>query len=95
MEKIKDTIELVIRDLLTKKSGINDEGPEAWLRKVLTKKELGHIKLQYFRKGIMGLSVDSSSWMYSLGLKKEVLLNKLKKCSQDVKDIRFSIGDLK
>ncbi len=95
MEKIKDTIELVIQDLLTKKGGVNNEGPEAWLRKVLTKKELGHIRVQYFRKGILGLSVDSSSWMYSLGLKKETILNKLKKCSQDVKEIRFSIGDLR
>ena len=95
MEKIKDTIELVIRDLLAKKGGLNDEGPEAWLRKVLTKNELGHIKLQYFRKGILGLSVDSSSWMYSLGLKKEIILNKLKKYSADVKEVRFCIGDLK
>jgi len=95
MEKIKDTIELVIQDLLSKKSGLNDEGPQAWIRKVLTKKELGHIKLQYFRKGILGLSVDSSSWMYSLNLKKEALLSKLKKCSQDIKDIRFNIGDLR
>ncbi|MCX5695909.1 MAG: DciA family protein [Candidatus Omnitrophica bacterium] len=95
MEKIKDTIELVIQDLLSKKSGLNDEGPQAWIRKVLTKKELGHIKLQYFRKGILGLSVDSSSWMYSLNLKKETLLNKLKKCSQDITDIHFNIGDLR
>ena len=95
MEKIKDTIELVIQDLLAKKGGLNDEGPEAWLRKVLTKKEMGHIKLQYFRKGILGLSVDSSSWMYSLGLKKEIILNKLRQCSKDVKELRFSIGDLR
>ena len=95
MEKIKDTIELVIRDLLAKKGGSNNEGPEAWLRKVLTKKELGHIKLQYFRKGILGLSVDSSSWMYSLGLKKEIILNQLKKYSPDVREVRFSIGDLR
>ena len=95
MERIKDTIESVIKDLMVKKSGACDDNPEAWLRKVLTKKELGHIKLQYFRKGILGLSVDSSSWMYSLSLKKEILLNKLKKCSQDVKEVRFSIGDLR
>ena len=94
MEKIKDTIELVIQDLLSKKSGLNDEGPQAWLRKVLTKKELGHIKFQYFRKGILGLIVDSSVWLYSLNLKKDTLLTKLKTCSQDIKDVRFSIGDL-
>jgi len=93
MEKIKDTIEAVIRDLMVKKSGASDEGPEDWLRKVLTKKELGHIKFQYFRKGILGLITDSSVWLYSLNLKKEVLLKKLKQYSEGIKEIRFSIGD--
>ncbi len=95
MEKIKDTIEVVIRDLLTKKSGLNNDTPEDWLRKVLTKKELGHIKFHYFRKGILGLMTDSSVWLYSLNLKKEALLSKLKNCSAEVKEIRLSIGDLK
>ncbi len=94
MEKIKDTIEVVIRDLLVKKSGSNNDSPDAWLRKVLTKNELGHIKLHYFRKGILGLNVDSSSWLYSLNLKKENLLRGLKQCSQEVQEIRFNIGDL-
>ncbi len=94
MEKIKETIEVVIRDLLVKKSGSNNDSPEAWLRKVLTKKELGHIKLHYFRKGILGLNVDSSAWLYSLNLKKASLLCKLKEYSQDIREIRFNIGDV-
>ncbi|MFA5063046.1 MAG: hypothetical protein WC578_03135 [Candidatus Omnitrophota bacterium] len=94
MEKIKDTIESVIKDLMVKKSGADDEGPEVWLRKVLTKKELGHIKFQYFRKGILGLITDSSVWLYSFNLKKEILLERFRKCSAEVKEIRFSIGDL-
>lgn len=94
MEKIKDTIEVVIRDLLVKKSGSTDGTPEAWLRKVLTKRELGHIKFHYFRKGILGLIIDSSSWLYSLNLKKEAVLSNLKKCSPDVKEIRMSIGEI-
>lgn len=95
MEKIKDTIELVIRDLLAKKSSASKATPEDWLRKVLTKKELGHIKFHYFRKGVLGLLVDSSSWLYSLNLKKDALLNKFKACSPEIKEIRLSIGDLK
>ncbi|MDO8661704.1 MAG: DciA family protein [Candidatus Omnitrophota bacterium] len=94
MEKIKDTIEVVIRDLLVKKSGSSNNAPESWLRKVLTKKELGHIKLQYFRKGILGLSVDSSPWLYSLNLKKARLLGELQRCSPDIQEIRFHIGDV-
>ena len=95
MEKIKDTLQAVSRDLLAKKSDDSNDSPEAWLRKVLTKKELGHIKFHYFRKGILGLITDSSTWLYSLNLKKTVLLKKLKQCSEEVKEVRFSIGDLK
>jgi hypothetical protein len=95
MEKIKDTIEVVIQDLLAQKSGTHNEGPDAWLRKALTKKELGHIKFHYFRKGVLGLVTDSSTWLYSLNLKKTVLLNNLKRCSEEIQEVRFSIGDLK
>ncbi len=95
MERIKDTLQSVMQELTIKGGSVSGEGPEAWLRKTLTKKELGHIKLNYFRKGILGLSVDSSVWLYSLNLKKTVLLNKLKECSPSVKEMRFSIGDIK
>jgi len=95
MEKIKETLNTVFRDLLAKKNAGPQDGPDDWLRKTLTKKELGHIKLQYFRKGILGLIVDSSVWLYSLGLKKESLLQQLKGYSKEIKDIRFSIGDLR
>jgi len=95
VETIKDTIEIVIQDLLAKKGDAKNNTPNAWLRKALTKKELGHIKFHYFRKGILGVIIDSSAWLYSLNLKKESLLNKLKNCSRDIKEIRFSIGDIK
>lgn len=94
MERIKDTLESVIRELSAQKKIPDSQGPEAWLRKALTKKERGHIKFHYFRKGILGLSVDSSVWLYSLNLKKAGLLNKLKECSAEVKEIRFNIGDI-
>ena len=95
MEQIKDTIEVVIRDLLAQKSVEKCAGPDEWLRKALTKTELGHIKFHYFRKGTLGLITDSSTRLYTLNLKKTVLLNKLKQCSPEVKEVRFSIGDLK
>ncbi|MDD2679426.1 MAG: DciA family protein [Candidatus Omnitrophica bacterium] len=94
MERIKDTLQSVMQDLINKRGGENNEEPGAWLRKSLTKKELGHIKFQYFRKGILGITVDSSVWLYSLNLKKEDLLRKLKKCSGQVKEVRFSIGEI-
>ncbi|MFA4990050.1 MAG: DciA family protein [Candidatus Omnitrophota bacterium] len=95
MEKIKDTLQSVMQDLVQKKQGGLSEDPESWLRKVLTKKELGHIKLQYFRKGILGILVDSSVWLYSLNLKKEDLLRTLKKCSGQIQEIRLSLGEIR
>lgn len=94
MDKIKDVIEEVIRSLTTKKSGDKDADPQEWLKKTLTKKELGHIKFNYFRKGVLGVCVDSSAWMYSLSLKKEKLLGKLKEYNPGIKEIHLSIGDV-
>ncbi len=97
MEVIKDTVINVIRELSLKKGG--DAGrynPETLLKKALTKKELRHIKFHYFRKGMLGIEVDSSSWLYSLSLKKEKLITKLNAGpSLGVKDIRFIIGEIR
>jgi len=92
MQTIKDIIPDVIRGLETKKRA-QDE-PELLLKRVLPKKELGHVKFRYLRKGILGISVDSSSWLYQLNLQKPQLLVKLGKKSQTIKDIRFYIGEI-
>lgn len=95
MEKIKDVIEDVIRNLTAKNLGDKDTDPKAWLKKALTNKELGHIKFHYFRKGVLGIRVDSSAWMYSLSLKKEGLLSKMREYSPGIKEIHLSIGDVR
>lgn len=94
MELLKNTLEDVMRALSVKKAGPLDAGPEQWLKKTLTKKELGHIKVKYFSKGVLGLSVDSSAWLYVLSLKKEELLVKLKKENPGLKNIIFRIGEV-
>ena len=95
MEAIKDTVASVLRKLSAKKSETQDDNPEEWLKKVLTKKELEHIKFKYFKKGLLGVSVDSSSWLYMLSIKKEELLKNLKKFSCNIREIHLSIGDVK
>lgn len=94
MDAIKDTVINVMQQLEAKKTGVCAE-PQVLLKKVLTKKELKHTKFHYFRKGILSLHVDSSSWLYNLALKKEGLLLKLNKESCAIKDIRFRIGEIK
>lgn len=92
MEKIKDTIASVLEGLMSKTVCAGTDPQEA-LKKILTKKEYGHIKFNYFKKGILGFKVDSSTWLYSLNLKKEGIVQQLKKELPDLKDIRFRIGE--
>ena len=94
MELLKNTLSEVMRQLGDKKAVFQDSGPQQWLKKALTKKELGHIRVKYFSKGILGLSVDSSAWLYVLSLKKEELLKELKKENPGVKNINFRIGEI-
>lgn len=94
MEQIKDTILELMQKWDAKKDQLYGGNPEEVLKKILTKKELGHIKVNYFRKGVLGVNVDSSTWHYSLSLRKEELLEKIKKELGAVKDIRFRIGEI-
>lgn len=95
MEAIKDTVQNVIQAWEDKKRGTSINDPQALLKKALTKKAGEHIKFNYFKKGILNVNVDSSSWLYSLTLQKENLLDKLRKKSPAIKDIRFRIGEIK
>jgi len=91
MDAIKDIITDLMQGLKNKKPLKDD--PEAILKKVLSKKELGHVKFRYWRKGILGIAVDSSVRLYQLNLQKSQLLAKLGKKFPAIKDIRLYIGE--
>ena len=93
MELIKDTIKNVMQNLEVKKREYSGDNPEALLKKAFSKKERQHIKFNYFRKGTLSIKVDSSVWLYSLSLKKEDLLTRLKGKSGSIKEIRFRLGE--
>lgn len=95
MEAIKETLENVMQAWEKKIRSHPQDDPKLLLKKCLTKKESGHIKFRYFKKGVLSLNVDSSSWLYYFDLQKEGLLNKLRKQSVSIKDIRFYIGEIK
>ena len=94
MEPIKETIIGLIHSWESRKKDDLAEDPDELLKKILTKKEIGHIKVDYFRKGILGLSVDSSSWLYHLNLRKKQILEGLQKESRNIKEIRLRIGEV-
>ncbi len=94
MEAIRETVKNLMQGLEGKqKSSLS--GPEAILKKALTKKELKHIKFSYFKHGVMGISVDSSSWLYNMNLQKENLLVKINQNKNNVKEICFRLGEFK
>lgn len=93
MELLKHTLKEVMNGLSSKSSACGAD-PALWLKKALTKKELGHIKVKYFSRGVLGISVDSSAWLYVLSLKKEELLAKLQKENPALKNIVLRIGEI-
>lgn len=95
METIKATVNSLLAAWEAKKKEPRANKVEPLFKKALTKKEIKHIKFNYFRKGVLSVMVDSSGWLYRLNLKKYDLLLELRKGLADIKDIRFRIGEVK
>lgn len=93
MEAIKGIVENLIQKW--KKEQAESLLPQDLLKKVLTKKELGHIKFNYFKKGVLSVNVDSSAWLYHLTLQKGRILARLASQTAQIKDIRFRIGEIR
>ncbi len=91
MELIKDTINNLLKKL-QEKGGPGKPHPEDVLKNLLTKRELGHIKVKYFKAGVLHLSVDSSGWLFNFNLKKQELQISLQAKLPDVKEIRLRLG---
>jgi hypothetical protein len=81
--------------LKNKKRGFPKDHPGALLKKILTAKEIKHIKVNYFKGGILGINVDSSVWLYQFNLKKEGLVAELGNRGIGIKDIHFYLGQVK
>jgi hypothetical protein len=94
MDEIKTTIAAVLKELETRKVQAAASDPAQHFSKVFAKKELQHLKLAYFRKGILAITVDSATWMYHLSMRKQEVLRRLSDLSKDVKDVRFVIGEI-
>jgi hypothetical protein len=95
MERIKETILNVMEGLVKKKGETKKKDPVLVLRKILTKKELGHIRFNYFRRGTLSLKIDSSVWLYVFNLKKEFLKEEINRHGFGVKEIRFYLGEIR
>ena len=93
-ETLKEAIESLMHGWEKQKSTGLAGDPARLLKIIFTKKELEHVAFRYFNKGILAVGVDSSSWLYSLSLRKEEMLSKLRTNPKVViKDIRFALGE--
>jgi len=96
MENIGALVKQLLTDLEAKKGKPREYGIiEDLLNNCLTKQEFKHIRVNTFKKGTLRITVDSSSWLYSINLKKEQIFKAMKKDLTDIKEIRFSLGEIK
>ncbi len=95
MEAIKETINNLMLVWGTKKKSADFYNFENLLNKLLTKKEIRHIKFNYFKKGVLDIKVDSSNWLYYFNLKKKELVTSMRQDIESIKDIRFYLGETK
>ena len=93
MQQIKDTIRAVLKELQQPDADAAG-GYDKLLTRGFSKKELGHIKIKYLRKGLLGVAVDSSAWLYYFSLYKAARLKKLQLLDPQIKDVRFHVGDI-
>lgn len=96
MEQIKNTVQALLSDLRKKREQkpLFEREPDEFLKKFFSKKEIDHIGFGYFKKGVLCIKVDSSSWLYHLNLKKELITGELKKNHSAIKEIKFYIGEV-
>ncbi|HRZ13987.1 MAG TPA: DciA family protein [Candidatus Omnitrophota bacterium] len=92
MEDIKTTVQAVLNNLHKHGGAGPAPGPDDWLDRVLTKQERRYVAVAYFRNGVLGLKVDSSSRLYHLNLRRQELKDKLAAFCAEIKDIRLSVG---
>ena len=88
-------MDALLREISAKQKSLSQEDPSVFLKKILTKKEIKHIKLNYFRKGILSFNVDTSVWLFQLNSQKENILKSLKTELPAIKEIRFYLGECK
>lgn len=93
MDSIRDIIPQVIENLALKKPNSKRNINEVW--KIIAGDQADHSAVKDFQRGFLKVHVDSSARMFQLNLRKEDLVDDLKKEIPDLKDIIFKVGKIK
>ena len=95
MESIKDALREFMERLEERTREFKRNNPEELLKKILPEKELEHVRVNYFKDGVLHIAVDSSTWLYYFGTRKEQIRGLLNQESAAVKKIVFRLGEVK
>ena len=95
MEEIFKIVKRVFETLNPREPTLNYEEINSSLKKVLSPKELKTIQLYSFKKGTLRINTGSSTFLYQLNLKKDLILKRLQDDfgSDFVKRIIFRLGE--
>ncbi len=94
MEAIKETLEVLLKDLKVRKDRVSTISPEFLAKKVFSRKESEHAHAGFLKNGVFYIKVDSSTWLYYFNLHKKELLEKLSGQNSQIKDLKFSMGEI-
>jgi predicted nucleic acid-binding Zn ribbon protein len=95
-EDRKEIIGKVIGKLEKRGPGKKEKVLNAW-KKTAGQAAAGHSRPVGVKRKIITIEVDSSTWLYNLSLKKGSMLKALRlelQDEEDIKDIRFRMGDV-
>jgi len=94
MEKIKNILNTVVKNITTNQ-GTNDAGlKDLWCRSV-KKKVAEHTKPCYLKKGKLCVNVENPAWLFEMRNNQSPILERLKKTSKNkIKSIFFRVGDV-
>jgi predicted nucleic acid-binding Zn ribbon protein len=93
MDKIKDVLHSVFRDLEKKQQGVDFEKASLAWEKAVGPKAAAHTKIVYLTKEKIRVNVNNSAWLFELNLKKGQIQKTIKK-SLNIDDVRFRLGDI-
>ena len=95
IEDIKGILNKVIGGIETKTRGKKQKILNVW-QGIVGKDASSHSRPASIRRNILTIEVDSSTWFYSLNLKKKSILKDInRELGEDkIEDIRFRMGDI-
>jgi len=94
METIKQTLEVLLKDLQARKEKAAEVTPDFLVKKVFSRKELEHCQAGSLKNGILQIKVDSSTWLYYFNLHKKEAQEKFSGQNSQIKGLKFSLGEI-